>query len=217
MPEVMTSQGASGENYYAVQTYSGLPSGRCVQVGWMKGGQYPGMPLNQQMAFPYELKLRRSGRALKLHSNPVREIETIQHEPRTWTGLDLKPGDNPLAELRGDLWDIQTEFDAGSAAEVGFEARGRTVVYKVMNPKSARLVSGNSSVALTGEKRARIRILVDRSSIEVFANNGEIVMPSCFIPNSDDRSLKMFATGGSARVASLKVYKLKSAWKEANA
>src|SRR5436190_8547796 len=147
IPEVMTSQGSFGENYYAVQTYSGLPDGRRVQIGWMKGGQYPGMPFNQQMAFPYELKLRRLGGVLKLCSMPVREIESIQHEPKRWADLDLKPGENPLADLSGDLWDIQAEFDPGTAAEVGFELRGRTVTCKVTNPKSRHLTSGNSSVA----------------------------------------------------------------------
>jgi fructan beta-fructosidase len=58
---------------------------------------------------------------------------------------------------------------------------------------------------------------VDRASVEVFANDGEIIMPSCFTPKDDERSLKMFAAGGRARIAALKVYKLKSTWKEANA
>ena len=63
----------------------------------------------------------------------------------------------------------------------------------------------------------KLGILVDRASVEVFANDGEIIMPSCFIPKDGDRSLKMFATAGTARVGSLKVYRLKSIWHEANA
>jgi sucrose-6-phosphate hydrolase SacC (GH32 family) len=60
--------------------------------------------------------------------------------------------------------------------------------------------------------RVKVRILVDRSSIEVFGNDGEVLMPACFLPKDDDRSLAMYAAGGTARVASLRVYKLKSAW-----
>jgi sucrose-6-phosphate hydrolase SacC (GH32 family) len=218
IPEVMTSDGSSGESYYAVQTYSGLPDGRRVQLGWMKGGQYPGMPFNHQMAFPYELKLRRIGRALKLCSTPVREIEAIQYEPKTWSGLNLKPGDNPLADLSGDLWDLQTEFDPATAAEVGFEVSGRKISLKASGPKTRRLESGASSVAMAGkDKIVSVRMLVDRSSMEVFAKDGEIVMPSCFIPREDGGRLKMFAEGGNAHVASLRAYKLKSIWRDANA
>jgi len=174
-------------------------------------------PFNQQMSFPYELKLRRFGSTLKLCSLPVREIETLQHEPKTWSGLDLKPGDNPLAELSGDVWDIQTEFDPGGASEVGFIVRGRKVAYSLNNSKSRRLSSGELNTGMSSDsKSVRLRILVDRTTVEVFGNDGEIVISACFIPKDDDRSLKMFATGGPARVASLRIHKLKSAWKEAS-
>ena len=62
---------------------------------------------------------------------------------------------------------------------------------------------GMSSAALPAETRTvKIRILVDRASVEVFANDGEIVMPDCFIPKDDNRRLKMFAAGGQARTPS---------------
>jgi sucrose-6-phosphate hydrolase SacC (GH32 family) len=64
-------------------------------------------------------------------------------------------------------------------------------------------------------KSLKLRILVDRTTVEAFGNDGEIVMPARFLPKDDDLSLKLFATGGTARVVSLKIHKLKSVWKEA--
>jgi fructan beta-fructosidase len=213
LPEVMTNQGTAGGNYYAVQTYSGLPNGRRVQLSWMKGGVYPHMPFNQQMSFPYELKLRRFGTTLKLCALPVREIESIKDDPKVWTGLELKPGANPLSEMSGDLWDIQAEFDPGAAAEVGFSIRGRKVTYTVKSPKEHRLGNGELNIGMNPQSHAvTLRILADRTTVEVFGNDGEIVMPACFLPKDDEQGLRMFADGGAARVASLKVYKLKSAW-----
>ncbi|MEJ5170232.1 MAG: glycoside hydrolase family 32 protein, partial [Fimbriimonadales bacterium] len=51
----------AGPNHYAVQTFSGVPprDGRTIQIAWMAGGQYPGMPFTQQMGIPSELTLRR--------------------------------------------------------------------------------------------------------------------------------------------------------------
>src|SRR5678815_2351311 len=57
-----------GNNYYAVQTYSDVPDGRRIQIGWMRGGRYPRMPFNQQMAFPHELRLKRTDNGLRLFS-----------------------------------------------------------------------------------------------------------------------------------------------------
>ncbi len=214
VPEVMTNQGTAGGNYYAVQTYSGLPEGRRVQLSWMKGGVYPHMPFNQQMSFPYDLKLRRFGTTLKLCALPVREIESIQHEPKVWTGLDLKPGDNPLSDMAGDLWDIQAEFNPGMATEVGFSIRGRKVAYTVTTPKEHRLSNGELNIGMSAQTiPVKLRLLVDRTTVEVFGNDGEIVMPACFLPKDSEQGLKMYSDGGTAKIASLKVYKLKSAWK----
>jgi len=215
VPEVMTNQGTVGGNYYAVQTYSGLPDGRRVQLAWMKGGVYPNMPFNQQMSFPYELKLRRFGTTLKLCALPVREIQSIQHAPKIWTGLELKAGENPLSEMLGDLWDIHAEIDPGDAAEVAFSIRGRKIAYTIKSDKKDghRLSNGDLSAVVSPRIRpAKIRILVDRTTVEVFGNDGEIVMPACFLPQDDDHSLKLFSTGGAARIVSLKVYPLESAW-----
>jgi hypothetical protein len=37
-------------------------------------------------------------------------------------------------------------------------------------------------------------------------------MTSCFLPKPQERSLEVYAAGGAARIISLKVYELRSAW-----
>jgi fructan beta-fructosidase len=210
-PEVMTQPGDYGENYYAVQTYSGLPDARRVQVGWMNGGQYPGMPFNQQMSFPYELKLRRFGLSLKLCALPVREIESLYESQRHWSDLDVQPGENPLAALAGELWDIEAVIAPGNADVFGFRIRGRDVTYHV---KEKRFSNGDAAGDLSAKDGSvRIRILADRTSVEVFGNGGEVVIPCCFLPGESDQSLALYAQGGTARVTSMEVRKLKSIWR----
>jgi len=211
IPEVMTSAGHHGANYYAVQTYSNIPDGRRIQLGWMSKAVYPNMPFNQQMSFPYELKLKRFPYTLKLCAMPAKEIELLHESPQTWSKLDLDPGINPLSALSGDLWDIKAEIDPGQSTEVGFNIRGRKVSYQV---KEKRLSNGESSVVTSGlnKGRLRLRILVDRTSVELFANDGEWVMPNCFVPKLDDHSLALYAEGGRARVDKLTIRRVKSIW-----
>ena len=54
-----------GANRYAAQTFSDIPpaDGRRIQIAWMSGGKYPGMPFNQQMSIPVELRCGRSPKA----------------------------------------------------------------------------------------------------------------------------------------------------------
>lgn len=65
--------------------------------------------------------------------------------------------------------------------------RGRKVSYSVQ-AKEKRLSNGDAGVAVTpaAKGRLKLRILVDRTSVEVFANDGEWVMPCCFVPKPED-------------------------------
>jgi fructan beta-fructosidase len=212
VPEVMTQSVHSGTNYYAVQTYSGLPANRRVQMAWMSGGRYPDMPFNQQMSCPYEFRLRKYGyKSYRIFAMPVHELDELRGTPAIWWNLELKPGENPVAAVDGDTLDIVAEIEPGPATEVGFRVRGRTVSSKVRE-KDRTLASGNLSASLPLRNgRFTLRILVDRASVEVFANDGEVVIPSCFIPE-DGKRLELFADGGAARILSLAIYPLRSIW-----
>lgn len=214
VPEVMTQSVHSGTNYYAVQTYSDLPGNRRVQVAWMNGGKYPEMPFNQQMSCPYEFRLRKHGyNSYRIFALPVRELEQLRGTPLTWKDLTLQPGANPLASLKGDVWDIVAEIEPGTAKEVGFRIFGRTVNYTVKErARDNTLASGEYATTL-GLRNGRfdLRILVDRASIEVFGNGGEAVIPACFLPEAGN-GLELYSAGGAAKVVSLKIYPMKSIW-----
>jgi sucrose-6-phosphate hydrolase SacC (GH32 family) len=200
VPEVMTQPGHEGRNYYAVQTYSGLPGMRRVQVAWMNGGEYPGMPFNQQMSFPVELKLRRAGLGMKLYGLPVAEIAGL------YTGAVARSPE----EMRGELWDIRTEIEAGTAAEFGFRVFGRKVSYRA---KEKRLANGEAGGRIGMEKgRLRLRMLVDRTSVEVYANEGELMLPCCFLPQDGAAPAVFYSEGGAARVVSFEARAVASAW-----
>jgi fructan beta-fructosidase len=216
-PEVMTQPLSYGANYYAVQTFSDLPGHRRVQMSWMNGGLYPGMPFNQQMSCPYELRLRKdSYDSYRLFALPIQEVETLREAPRNWKNLEVKPGDNPLEGMTGDLWDICAEIEPNAAKEVGFKVGGgRSIAYTVPEkPGHNTMSSGTLSAVLPlRDGRFKVRILVDRTTVETFGNDGEIVIPTCFLPEKDDRSLELFARGGAAKIVSLDVYPMRSAWR----
>lgn len=208
-PEVMTQPLSHGANYYAVQTFSDLPGNRRVQMSWMKGGQYPGMPFNQQMSCPYELKLVRFAfNSYRILALPVKKIEILRGTPHRWRDLEVKPGENPLAGIQGDLWDIEAEIEPRTAGAVGFKVRGRTIAYAEKSLSSAKLTAPIGLKA----GRVKIRVLVDRTSVDTFGNDGEVVIPACFLPEDNSTALELFASNGAARVTSLDIYSMRSAW-----
>lgn len=201
-----------GAHDYAAQTYSDIPAadGRRIQISWMAGGRYPGMPFNQQMTVPRVLTLRTTSEGIRLFIEPVKEVETLRAKEHTWENVALGEKPRSLEQAAGDLFDIDATFEPGSAAKIGVDVRGHKIEYAV---KEAQLTALGKSAALAPEDGViRLRILVDRTSLEVFANGGRVQMAGCFLPAADNTALAVYADGGSARLTSLKVWELKSVW-----
>ena len=197
-------------NFYATQSWYNVPRGRRVQITWMRGGRYPGMPFNQQFTVPVELTLHSTDEGPRMRMNPVKELETLRAKTHKWTDLTLKAGENPLAGVKGDLFDVEVEFEPGADTETIFDLRGQKVVY---NARNQTLSCGNVRAPLKPRKGfIQLRILLDRTSIEVFGNNGRVYIPRCIIPKDDNRSLSASCGKGKVKARFLRVHELKSAW-----
>jgi fructan beta-fructosidase len=57
-----------------------------------------------------------------------------------------------------------------------------------------------------------LEILIDRASIEVYANNGQTVISNCFTPDEGAENMTLFCSGGEVIVDKLDIYKMNSAW-----
>jgi fructan beta-fructosidase len=199
-------------NFYAAQTFDSAPDGHRVQIGWGNGITFPGMPFNQQMTVPVELTLRTTDDGIRLVAEPVKEIESLRDGKHAWKDVVLKPGTNPLAEVKGELFDISAEVRPGVAEAVTFTLRGVPVVYDVK--KGEVSCRGKAApLKLRKDGTVRLRILVDRGSVEVFGNGGQTALSVGVLLSPDDRSLALSARGGEAAVTALEVNLLKSAWK----
>ena len=201
-----------GKNFYAVQTYSDLPAtdGRRVQIAWMNGGRYPGMPFNQQMSFPCELELRRFPEGLRLCRTPVRELSRLRGGSHSWNDRRLLLGESTVRGSEKDAFEIEAEIEPGGAQEIGLDLRGYPLSYSVADSKLTCL--GAVAPCPLENGRLRLRILVDRTSLEVFANGGRVSMTSCFLPKPSNKQWNMYARGGVGRVIALRVNALRSIW-----
>ena len=197
-------------NFYAAQTYSNRPDSRRVQIGWASGAAFPDMPFNQQMAFPCRLTLHKTADGLRMYAEPVQEIESLHARKHALSSRTPKPGDNPLADVSGDLFDIRSEFDPADAEAFGFTVRGVPVVYDV---KKQEISCKNVTAPLKPEDgKVRLRLLVDRGSVEIYGNGGRVALSVAVIPADDNHSLEVFSRGGAAQLRSLEAFEMKSAW-----
>jgi fructan beta-fructosidase len=210
-PESMKSQRLVwGSEFYAAQTFSDVPDGRRIDIGWMSGGNYPGMPFNQQLSFPTTLTLHRFPEGLSILRWPIAEIESLRGDDHPLSEATIQPGENPLSALPGDLYDISAEFEVPASGEFGFTFKGLPVTYSVAN--HTLTVKGAQAVLQPENGHIRLRLLVDRTSVEVFGNGGRVSFASCIDPAGKGPAFELFTRESPLHLVSLHAYQLHSIW-----
>ena len=209
-----------GGNDYAAQSYSDIPSndGRRIQFSWMAGGKYPGMPFNQQFTVPRNLTLRTTPDGIRLFMEPVNEIEKLRISKPVSFKATLQGIDRPVKvpDLTGELLDIEVLINLKSPLSsdttnvLNTEIFGQKISYNI----------GKKMIDLTGIKaplapvnnKIKLRFILDRTSIELFANDGIIQIANCFV-NEAKVSANM-SIAGKKDLADITVtaYQLRPVW-----
>ncbi len=211
-----------GGNDYAAQSYSDIPGtdGRRIQFSWMAGGEYPKMPFNQQFTSPRNLTLRTTPDGIRLCMEPVKEIEKLRLPDPIKLSASVNGLTNPiqLPNLKGELLDIEILFDLKSynAADTNLvlktEIFGQEISYRPgtqiisLAAIKAPLVPVNNTI--------KLRLLVDRTSIELFANNGVIQIAACFVNKAKDPPGLTIAGNKGLADVTIEAYQLKSVWEK---
>lgn len=201
-----------GNCFYASQTFNNIPpeDGRRIQIAWGRVAM-PDMPFNQMMLFPVTLTLRTTEKGLRMFAEPIREIGRLHKNRQQWRNKILKPQENLLSDLSGELFHIRAALRIGDTKETGFVIRGIPIVYNVQKQqlsccqKTAPLKPKNGKIYL--------EVLVDRTSIEIFGNHGRMYMPNGVILADKPKLFEIFTKGGNIEVEELTVYELESGWR----
>jgi sucrose-6-phosphate hydrolase SacC (GH32 family) len=186
-----------------------------VQMAWLRYlGSPNAMPARTtwygQMTFPCELTLKTVADGVRVCRQPVKAIEKLYEGQEKYPESTLSAGKNPLANLEGQQLDIQADIDLGSASAITMNIRGVDLRYSVAS-EQLTLDKTKAPLKLSG-KRLRLRLLVDRSSLEIFAEEGQVSISRVFFFDPNKKGFSLQSEGGDAQVKSLIVHHLKSIW-----
>ena len=226
-----------GHDFYASITFENVPNDRQLLVGWMNnwqyGGKIPTSPWRSTQSEPRDLSLRAIGGRVELIQRPAGELRELRTRPAytvrerdvTGTRSLLGPGSG------GRALDVVTTFDSGTADRfglkvfvgngeetvIGYDARAQEVFVDrtrsgdvSFHPQFASV--SRAPLRLPQSGRLRLRILVDHSSIEVFADRGQRVITDQVFASASSDGVELFAEGGSATVRSLTMWPMESIW-----
>ena len=200
--------GDYGKNYYAAQTFNNSPDGRTVVIGWMRHSHFDkvGMPFNQQMSFPTTMELRTTPEGVKLFRWPIKEIESLYTKKHEFSNRPIQELVAELGGIETELIDASIEFDPKETGNLEWNLRGLKVSYDAA--KQQFIYQGKRLPAAPVDGKVKLRALVDRGSLELFANDGAAVATHYALPDPQNRSITLSGKGN----ASLSINELKSIW-----
>lgn len=195
-------------DFYATQSWGNVETGdgRRIQAAWMQPSDFPDMPFNQQISFPCLLTLRSTPKGPRIFREPIREIGLLHRAPDTWSNRTLSARQSLLLEPAGRLFHLQAEVDLPEGSKLTFNVRGVRVIL------TSQTLECSGRKASTENPVRSVEMLIDRTSIETFLNQGEVSLTKFVLPKESGLSVK--AEGGPATLKSLTIWPLNSAWKQ---
>ena len=184
------------------------------------------------MSVPREVSLETVDGDVRLVQQPVRELRRLRGEPAYQAQAALE-GTHTLEGrgARGKTLEIRAELDPRAADRLGLKVRvgdgeetaiGCDAETEELYIDRTRSGDVGFSPSFPGVHRAplpldrhgdiTLRILVDWSSVEVFADRGQVTITDQVFPRPASEQVQLFADGGSAEVESLEIRPLRSAW-----
>lgn len=228
-------QGANGwTNYgkddYCAISFNGLPKEQNpVLLGWMSNWQYaaklPTSPWRGQMSLPRRLTFVKDAAGLALQQDPV--LVPLREKSILFPGagksdLDLFPPyelEMQFGHPSTTTFGVRLYYDEHHWTEIGFDLK-KSVFY-VDRSQSGSVVaaefSSRTEAPLAATRPYDLKLVVDRSSIEAFAQNGTIAMTDLVFPSQTKTTVRPFSEGQKASSVSGRVWQLKSIWPQPQA
>lgn len=223
-----------GRDDYAAVTWNSTPDGKRYAIGWMSSWDYandlPTSTWREAMTVPREYTARTVNGQVRIYSGPVSALDSL----RTGTTFSRKNTNIRSAErsmgkkAAGRSYDMELTIDPGTAERSGVkvlvgEDQETVVGYdattgEVYLDRTKSSTSPNDSfpsvdsakVSPEADGLIHLRVLVDHSSVEVFANDGAAVITDAVYPDASSTGVSLFAENGRAHFPQLTIHELGS-------
>jgi fructan beta-fructosidase len=221
-----------GNDFYATQKWSNPPEERGQNISWMNNWNYAmNIPdgWQESMSVPRTTMLTDVEGDIEVRQHPADEMTETRRE--TIAEIDsgtITSSNDPLKgkDVTGRTLELIATIDPHSADRIGICVRKgddqESVIAHDAVDEKLRFDRTNAGEFFSddyyGETAApmeplddgtiKLRVLVDRCSVEIFANEGRRAMTNLVFPYSDSTGVSLFAEGGAAKIEHFVVYEL---------
>ena len=161
-----------------------------------------------------------------LRMQPVQELETLRCHEKTWSDLTLADGKTHRLEgVAGDSCELQLEIEPGAAKRCGVKVRAsndgkeETLLYYDAEAKQlvfdstrsgdfGRKVVEQAPFELRSGEPLKMRVFVDKSVVEIFANDRQAIGRRVYPTQADSLGVVLFSDGGQATFKKLAAWEM---------
>ena len=220
-----------GKDHYAAVTWSDAPDNRRIAIAWMSNWQYANdVPTSQYRSpnsVPRDLSLFTVDGETYLQSAPSPELLKLRDISKkrsfkvngTRTIKDMIAGNEGAYEIEltienqyADVIGFRLYNDKGEEVDMQYDMKEKK--FSMDRRKSGDVGFNENFPMLTwtaiesGKDELKLRLFVDKSSVEAFVDGGRFVMTNQVFPSEPYNRISFYAKGGSCNVTSFTVYKL---------
>ncbi len=203
-----------GIDFYAAQTVL-TPDGRRIMIGWMQNWdtcnhrRIHNEPWFGQMSLPRELSIKNG----RLCQKPVRELEQMRQNRTAYEDVAVS-GTVKLDGIKGRRIDMElsirpeegediyhkfaVRFAQNDQFHTSLSFRPKDSVLKIDRKFSGSrraIIHQRRSLVNSEKGRLKLRIILDRFSVEAFVNDGEQVMSAILYTDQEADGISFFADG----------------------
>lgn len=201
-----------GIDFYAPQTVQ-APDGRRIMIGWMQNWAFVNQhsedePWFCQMTLPRELTIV-NGRLIQ---RPTKEFDACRKNPVSYQNVVVS-GEKKLDGIEGRVADLELSIapeskDGYYLFEMRFAQDDKHYTALRYRPHESELeidrrysdsrvafIHQRSCKVRKNEGKLKLRVVIDRFSAEVFANDGEQVMSVTFTTDTAAKDISFVADG----------------------
>ena len=228
-----------GKDHYATVTWSDAPDNRRIAIAWMSNWQYANdVPTSQYRSpnsVPRDLSLFTVDGETYLQSAPSPELLKLRDISKkrsfkvngTRTIKDMIAGNEGAYEIEltienqhADVIGFRLYNDKGEEVDMQYDMKEKK--FSMDRRKSGEVSFNENFPMLTwtaieqgrneeqgGKEALKLRLFVDKSSVEAFGDGGRFVMTNQVFPSEPYNHINFYSKGGAYKVDSFVVHKLK--------
>ncbi|RKY55553.1 MAG: glycoside hydrolase family 32 protein [Candidatus Neomarinimicrobiota bacterium] len=227
-----------GKDFYAVRSWSGIPEydGRRIWIAWMGTVMYgwctPTSPWRNAQTIPRNVALKTFAEGIRIVQNPVRELKNLRCEHFRLSNQIVTENNTLLLgdSINRNAVEIKAKFELSTASEFGIKVHKgdneETIIGYDVTTRNLFIDRSHSGLVnfhpefpgvhlaplLPDLNCVKLQIFVDWSSIEVFGNDGKVVITDLIFPNPNNNEIEVYAKTGDVILNSIDIWTMKSIW-----